>query len=270
MEVDSPVTRAAIERDLRCYEERWSELCLLEAEAPYGVVSPKASNIPDLKRQGKCILEATLRRVRGCIEATWTEGFGRNIFKGDTVLLSSTHPSADKFAKCVVLNTCPGRLQLRDALPDVHFENLLFRIDVQVNYMPFYRVCNALSSFTSTLPGKSPSPLQVLLATFFGDSEQRRAINTVPQPYITPPVKPILRPLNDSQRRAKISSLTQQVSPIQGPPGTGKTQVAEAIIRVWKSLRCRGPVVGGAPFGCVLYSSHLGGDFNRESKVCDE
>ena len=157
------------------------------------------------------------------------------------------HPSADKFAKCIVRNTGPRRLQLRDTLPDVHIENTVCRVDVHVNYVPFYRVGNALSSFTSILPGKSPLLLQVLLATYFGDPEQRRAINRVPQPLLTPPVKAILQPLNDSQRCAVISSLTQRVSPIPGPPGTGKTQVAEVIIRVWKSFRCRGPVVGGAP-----------------------
>ena len=76
VEVDSPVAWAAIKRDLCCCEARWSELCLLEVEAPYGAVSPKSSDILDLKRQGQCIPEVTLRRVRGCIEPTSLKTLG--------------------------------------------------------------------------------------------------------------------------------------------------------------------------------------------------
>ena len=41
--------------------------------------------------------------------------------------------------------------------------------------------------------------------------------------------------------------LAQRVLLIQGPPGTGKTQVADAIFRVWKSIKVQGPAVGAAP-----------------------
>ena len=41
MEVDSPVARAAIERDLSCYADQWRYLQQVEVEVPYGLVDPE-------------------------------------------------------------------------------------------------------------------------------------------------------------------------------------------------------------------------------------
>ena len=131
-------------------------------------------------------------------------------------------------------------------LPDVDIENDTWRLDVEVNYVPYYRVANAINSFTSLPPTSSPSALQVLIGTYFGNSQQRRAINEATG---RPPAADIaaLASLNDAQRNAVHRSLAQRVLLIQGPPGTGKTQVADAIFRVWKSIGVQGAAVGAAP-----------------------
>ena len=76
--------------------------------------------------------------------------------------------------------------------------------------------------------------LQVLIGTYFGNSQQRRAINEATG---RPPAADIaaLASLNDAQKNAVLQSLAQRVLLIQGPPGTGKTQVADVIFRIWKS-----------------------------------
>ncbi|XP_026191757.1 uncharacterized protein LOC34622030 [Cyclospora cayetanensis] len=43
-------------------------------------------------------------------------------------------------------------------------------------------------------------------------------------------------PLNEAQRQATISAMTNRLTLVQGPPGTGKTHVACAIIDAWQRL----------------------------------
>ena len=62
MEVDSAVSRAAIERDLRCYADQWQKLQEAEAESAYGPVYPETADIQELNRKGSCIHDVTLRR----------------------------------------------------------------------------------------------------------------------------------------------------------------------------------------------------------------
>ena len=89
-------------------------------------------------------------------------------------------------------------------------------------------------------------PLQVLLGSYFGNSQQRRAINEA-RARPPPTDKAALALLNDTQKYAVQRSLAQQVLLLQGPPGTGKTQVAEAIFSIWNSAGVPGPLVGTAP-----------------------
>ncbi|CDJ52087.1 hypothetical protein EBH_0002750 [Eimeria brunetti] len=43
-------------------------------------------------------------------------------------------------------------------------------------------------------------------------------------------------PLNEAQRQATISAMTNRLTLVQGPPGTGKTHVACAIIDAWQRI----------------------------------
>jgi hypothetical protein len=151
-----------------------------------------------------------------CIEATWAGDSGQHIVEGDAVVISREHPKVDKLRTCTVATKRRGRLELRPGLPDVGIENDTWRLDVEVNYVPYYRVANAINCFTSLPPTSSPSTLQVLIGSYFGNSQQRRAFNEAT-------VRPLaadmaaLASLNDSQRNAVQRSLAQRV--LLGPTG---------------------------------------------------
>ena len=247
VDVDSAVARAAIERDLICYADQWRHLQECEVESAYGPFEPLPDDIKDLNLKGTCILDVTLRRGMDCIEATWAGNSGRRIDVGDAVVISCEHPKIDKLRTCTVAKRCSGRLELRPGLPDLDIEKNTWRLDVEVNYVQYYRVANAINMFTYIPPNSLPSTLQVLIGSYFYNSEQRRAINEATGRRPATGHSPALAPLNDSQRNAVQRSLSQRVLPIHGPPGTGKTQVADAIFRVWKSIGVQGPAVGAAP-----------------------
>ena len=184
--------------------------------------------------------EVTLRRGADGIVATWAGDYGRDLVNGAAVVISREHPNIDKLRTCTVAHKSRSRLVLRPGIPDVDIENGTWRLDVEVNYVPYYRVASAIQSFTSLPPGPPPSDLQVLLGSYYGQPQQRRAINKAAWRPRAANME-ALAGLNDDQSNAIQRSLAQRVLPIQGPLGTGKTQVAEAIIRLWKSNGVQGP-----------------------------
>ena len=246
MEVDSVFGREAIEPDLSSYARQWRFLLQKEVEAPYGPIQPEPDDIQELRRKGTWIPDVTLHARVDCIEARWTENVGHNIVQGTDVVISRTHPKVDKLRTCTVTARTHRRLLLRAWSPDPDIEMGTWRLDVEVNWVPYYRVNTALHHFTSLSPPSPPSILQVLIGSCVGNSQQRRALNEVTGGALGADMSALL-PLNDSQRNAVQRSLAQRVLLIQGPPGTGKTQVAEAIFRVWKSKNLQGPAVGATP-----------------------
>ena len=137
---------------------------------------------------------------------------------------------------------------IRPELTDEHIESGTWRLDLEVNYVSFYRVAKSINWFTSVPQNSSPSTLQVLIGSYFGNARQRRALNQANQmQQETTLMSAALASLNNSQRYAARQSFAQRVLPIQGPPGTSKTHVAEVIFRLWKSIRVQGPLLRAAP-----------------------
>ena len=162
MEVDSAGPRAAIERDLSCYADHWRHLQEEEVEAPYGPIDPELADIEELRRKGTCIHAVILRAGVDGIEATWAGDSGQNIEEGAAVVISREHPKVDRLRTFTVATRNPGRLELRPGLSDVDLDKHKWRLDLEVKYVPFYRVATAISHFTSLPPTSPPSPLQVV------------------------------------------------------------------------------------------------------------
>ena len=175
----SEVANATIQRELNCYKIQWHQLQLAEIHNPYGPSKPEAGDITDLKRSGNCILNVTLRRQIDCWKATWNGDDGDKIIKGISIVISRTHPLTNELRTAVVTSKRKNELKFRVVPKDEDkvINDGTWRLDVAVNYAQYYRVTEAVDSFTRVLPTSSPSALQVLVGSSFGNSEQRRAIN---------------------------------------------------------------------------------------------
>ena len=90
---------------------------------------------------------------------------GGDIVEGDDFVISRTHPQVDILTTCIVATKSRGRLKLRAGLADVDIETGTWRLDLKVNYAPYYRVSTALNHFTSLSLTSSPSTLQVLIGS---------------------------------------------------------------------------------------------------------
>ena len=199
MGIDAAEAMPAIECDLRCYADEWLNLQQEEVEVPYGPIYPKASDIEELSRKGTCIHDVTLRRGIDGIQATCDGNSGLEIVTGASVVISRTHPKVDTLKTLKVRRRNQGQLELRGWLPDVDIEEGTWRLDLEVNYVQLYRVSRAMDKFTSLTPPSSPSTLQVLIGTYLGNSEQRRALNQDTD-RAPPADMSALAFLNDSQK----------------------------------------------------------------------
>ena len=199
-EFTSEVANATIQRELNCYKMQWHQLQLAESNNPYGPSKPEAGDITDLKRSGNCILNVTLRRQIDCMKATWSGDDGDKIIKGISIVISRTHPLSDELRKAVVTSKRKNELKFRVGPKDEDkvINDGTWRLDVAVNYTQYYRVEQAVDSFTQVLPTSSPSALQVLVGSSFGNSEQRRAINQ--HNVQVPDLNAQLVGLNDAQK----------------------------------------------------------------------
>ena len=152
MGIDAAEARAAIERDLRFYADAWLYLQEEEVEVPYGPIDPKPSDMEELLRKGTCIHDVTLRHGIDGIQATWHGYSGRKIEIDAVVVISRTHPKVDKLRTFTVATRNQSQLELRPWLPDVDIEKGTWRLDLEVNYVPYYRVSWAMDHFTSFTP----------------------------------------------------------------------------------------------------------------------
>ena len=225
-------------------------------EDVYGPVYPEPADIEELRRKGTCIHVVTLRGCIDCIKAEWFGDAGEHIVKGTVVVLSRTHPMIDKERTCIVAkrdrNGDRNELEFRATVEDLEIAEGIWRLDAEANYAQCSLVNAAINCFTQVPPTSSPPALQVLVGSYFGDTKQRKAINTARAREL-PADSTALAGLNDAQKNAVQRTLTQLVIPLHGPPGTGKTQVVEAIFNVWKCVGVEGPMVGATP-------SHIAAD----------
>ena len=246
MEFDDTLARAAIELELASYARHWNELQLIEVQDVYGPLSAESADIGELRRNGTCIRDVTLRGCTDCIKATWVGDAGEHIVEGTAVVISRTHPRIDRQRTCIVAKRDRHELEFRATVEDLEIAEGIWRLDAEANYAQYSLVNAAINCFTQVPPTSSPSALQVLVGSYFGDTKQRKAINTARAREL-PADSTALAGLNDAQKNAVQRSLTQRVLPLHGPPGTGKTQVVEAIFNVWKCVGVEGPMVGATP-----------------------
>ena len=112
-------------------------------------VFPEAAEIDNLSRKGTCIHDVTLRRDVDCVEATWVGDVGSLIKDGAVVVISREHPKIDKLRRCSVANRGSGRMELRADFSDVEIDDdMTWRLDLKVNYVPLYCVRSAIKDFT--------------------------------------------------------------------------------------------------------------------------
>ena len=157
--------------------------------------------------------------------ATWDGVTGSEIKDEMKVVISRTHPKIDSlsYKSYTVANKGRLRMELHGKSSTTKIdEDTKWRLDIEVNYIPLYRVNDAIQRFTHVPEPSSPSVLQVLLASYEGNAEQRRAMNTNTN-QVLPTNKEAFAHLNVMQRNAAEQSFTQRVNLIQGSPGTGKT-----------------------------------------------
>ena len=149
-------------RDLETYRDFWPALLLMESEAPYGIVH---GDVRAPEGQGTCVSDATLRRTPdGHIEARWGDDRGQAMAVGEVVVISKTHPSVDALARSSIVSKQVGGLLLSDN-GSTPCGDGTWRLDMEVNYVTYDRLCEAARAFaTEECLGSCRSVIQLLAA----------------------------------------------------------------------------------------------------------
>lgn len=258
-----PEVREAVQRDLECFADCWTNALQIEVEAPYGRQVPTEADLASLRQAGTFIDDVTLTLHDDILTARWSGDGGENIKDGpdkpeSIVVISRTHPCKDLLTTASLKQRRWGELQLsaknvlreagsgadRDSRPDILDGK--WRLDREVNWIPLFRTTKALGKFTR-LYG-DPSALQMLLGAQEHIAQEKRNLNTTSEPDpLAATGHEAFANLNESQRLAVGQSMTQKALCIQGPAGTGKTQTADAILQIYCSLPHQTPMVAAAP-----------------------
>ena len=216
-------------RDLEVFTSFWPALLRMEIEEVYG---PVDGDIRLVEKQGTCVSEAELaHKDDGNIEVFLKDERGLGITAGAYVLISATHPTVDMLGRCAVRSReSLGRLDgYRLTLGDdgsAKIAGSTWRLDLEANYVPFYRLSGAVRTFgTIDERGSCRAAVKLLVATHVGQASQRRELNKSPnaaEALRGLKQQPGLEGLNRSQVEAIEEALTHRLQCIQGPPGTGK------------------------------------------------
>ena len=100
-------------------QNHWGELQLTEVQDVYGPLSAESADIGELRRNGTCIRDVTLRGCTDCIKATWVGDAGEHIVEGTAVVISRTHPRIDRQRTCIVAKRNRHELEFRATVDDL-------------------------------------------------------------------------------------------------------------------------------------------------------
>ena len=192
------------------------------------------------KARARGFCDATLRRSPDeHIEARWGNDRGQAMAVGEVVVISATHPSVDALARSSIVSKQGGGLVLTDN-GSTPCGDGTWRLDMEVNYVTYYRLCEAARAFaTERRLGSCRSAIQLLVCTNVGRAVERRELNAAPggaDLALAVRDHPRFRGLNRSQQSALAAAFASRLHYIQGPLGTGKTAVASAMIATAQSL----------------------------------
>ena len=221
----------------------------MEVEEVYGAVD---GDIRVVEKQGTCVSEVVLaHKGDGNIEVVWKDERGQGITVGGVLVISATHPTLDVLRRSTVIS----KERLRRAsgycltLADDGSAKIAggtWRLDLEANYVPYYRLGDAVRTF-GTIDGRGScrAAVKLLVATHVGKAKERRELNMSPRAAEAlrgMRQHPRLEGLNMSQQQAIEAALTHRLQCIQGPPGTGQTALAHALVSIAKFLTVGAPI----------------------------
>ncbi len=149
---------------------------------------------------------------------------------GDIVVISRSKPWGEKVIEGIVLDRNRKRVRVVVKEKPKDLRKGFWRLDRGANRVAHDRMQNALLSLHST-EGDFGTPLRDLLLGGVHDIAASATMKPEISGVKTKGVDFSLLTLNDSQKKALETSISQRLSLIQGPPGCGKTHTAVQIIK---------------------------------------